>query len=555
MAKKKISAFTEATSIDVADLIPVVINPATVPASRKVASGNIFKTITSENNILVAASDSPDSIKAIANYTCDGTDDDVQINAAIAALPAAGGVVVLGPGNFVAEGITLAEGVQIKGAGVFNTKISLPASATTAMFVAGAVAEFNGGCISDMQLYGDVGATQNGIDFSACTVLSEFFIERCKISNFATGIHGTAATGNDRFLVVSDCEIWYCTIGMYGEEHPRLHNVDFRFNTTGLTGRWNDGALSYCRFAYNTNGFIPTAGQAITDTVIQNCFFYNNSTVALEIASYCTITGCQIYGYATGTHIGAKVTGSANTITGCLFGTNNLQCRGGAIVLANSTNLYSLTLVGNTIYCAGAGGLVEAGSASLAASNISGNAFNVAAASYGIDCNAVYLSNNVIANNVFRLVATATGVRFKANNASAGNQFLGNLFRSESSVTAVGVDGDMRAAMFVGNRASNVSTLLTLQNSDANTIIAENSGYVTRADGTATIASGATSVEVTHGLAGTPTAADIQVTPTNDLGGAAKFWISDVGAATFKINVNTDPGATTATFCWQARIF
>ena len=126
---------------------------------------------------------------------------------------------------------------------------------------------------------------------------------------------------------------------------------------------------------------------------------------------------------------------------------------------------------------------------------------------------------------------------------------------AESSVTAVGVDGDLRAAIFVGNRASNVSTLLTLQNSDANTIIAENLGYTTRADGTATVPNAATYIDVTHGLAATPTVADIQVTPTNNLGDASKFWISDAGATTFRINVNADPGATTATFSWSARIF
>lgn len=541
------------TSVPLGTALVGDINPDTTAATKSFLLSDALKAATADNQILVAASDSPAGIKAIANHVCDGTADEVQINAAIAS---GAKVVYLSQGNFVAEGITLAEGIQLRGAGMYSTKISLPASASSAMFVSGAEASFDGGGIFDMELYGDATATQNGIDFSACTSLGQFFVERCKLSYFATGIQGTAGpTGNDRFLVVSDSLIWYCTIGMYGEEHPRLHNVDFRNNTTGLTGRFNDGALSYCRFAYNENGFIPTAGQAITDTVIQNCFFYRNTTVAMEVSSYCTITGCQVYGYSSGTHIGLKITGSANTVSGCLFGTNNLQCLGGAIVLANATNLYSLTLVGNTIYCKGVGGLVEAGPASLVASNITGNSFNVAASSYGIDCNAVFLSNNVISNNVFRMAASATGIRFKADNASAGNQFLGNLFRSESSITAVGVDGDMRAATFIGNRASNVSTLLTLRNSDSNTIIAENRGYTTRADGAATVPDDATYVDVTHGLAATPALNDISVTPTNDLGDAAKFWISDVGATTFRININADPGAGTATFVWQARVF
>jgi hypothetical protein len=45
----------------------------------------------------------------------------------------------------------------------------------------------------------------------------------------------------------------------------------------------------------------------------------------------------------------------------------------------------------------------------------------------------------------------------------------------------------------------------------------------------------------------------ISVTPTNSMGTATKFWISGVGATQFTINVDADPGATTAAFVWSAR--
>ncbi|MFW6040165.1 MAG: right-handed parallel beta-helix repeat-containing protein [Gemmatimonadota bacterium] len=73
-------------------------------------------------------------------------------------------------------------------------------------------------------------------------------------------------------------------------------------------------------------------------------------------------------------------------------------------------------------------------------------------------------------------------------------------------------------------------------------------------NGTATVPNGSTSVSVSHGLDQTPDAEDISVTPTNDLGDAAKFWVSSVGASTFDINVDADPGADTATFAWMALI-
>ena len=50
--------------------------------------------------IFVAANDALDNEKEMADYTCDGTDDDVQILAAISLLPASGGKVLLSEGTF-----------------------------------------------------------------------------------------------------------------------------------------------------------------------------------------------------------------------------------------------------------------------------------------------------------------------------------------------------------------------------------------------------------------------------------------------------------------------
>lgn len=84
--------------------------------------------------------------------------------------------------------------------------------------------------------------------------------------------------------------------------------------------------------------------------------------------------------------------------------------------------------------------------------------------------------------------------------------------------------------------------------------IRHNGGYITEASGTATVASGATTASVTHGLGATPSAAHVTVTPTNNMGNATKFWVTAVGSTTFTVNVNSDPGATTATFAWKVQV-
>ena len=69
--------------------------------------------------------------------------------------------------------------------------------------------------------------------------------------------------------------------------------------------------------------------------------------------------------------------------------------------------------------------------------------------------------------------------------------------------------------------------------------------------GTAVVENTDTEVEVEHGLDDEPDLDKISVTPTNDLGNAASFWVAEGDAGKFKIVVNGDPGADTATFVWQ----
>ncbi|HEU4914755.1 MAG TPA: glycosyl hydrolase family 28-related protein [Candidatus Saccharimonadales bacterium] len=97
-------------------------------------------------------------------------------------------------------------------------------------------------------------------------------------------------------------------------------------------------------------------------------------------------------------------------------------------------------------------------------------------------------------------------------------------------------------------------TVSLIESAGTNTIVRNNIGWVTDNEGTATVASGSTTVAVNHGLESAPALQNISVTPTNNLGTAAKFWISGITTTQFTINVDADPGATTATFVWNARM-
>lgn len=88
---------------------------------------------------VVAASDAPIDSRQFADYVCDGAADDVQIQAAVDALPAAGGSVLLSEGTFALDAqITRAiDSVAIIGSGT-GTLLNLDAS--TAVISAGSQA-------------------------------------------------------------------------------------------------------------------------------------------------------------------------------------------------------------------------------------------------------------------------------------------------------------------------------------------------------------------------------------------------------------------------------
>lgn len=69
--------------------------------------------------------------------------------------------------------------------------------------------------------------------------------------------------------------------------------------------------------------------------------------------------------------------------------------------------------------------------------------------------------------------------------------------------------------------------------------------------GTGTIASGTTSVTVTHGAAFTPTIDMIRVTPSNNpTNDPGWLWVTTITSTQFDVKCRNDPGAGGLTFGW-----
>ena len=176
--------------------------------------------------------------------------------------------------------------------------------------------------------------------------------------------------------------------------------------------------------------------------------------------------------------------------------------------------------------------------------------------------NKCIVSNNLITSPGDAGTGTFSGIHLEFNthfNVVSGNSLetsntvvghVRSLIREEGT----GGSGDN---LIEGNSVTwgvNGPTVALIESGGTNTIVRNNIGFVTEKSGTATVANGSTTIVVSHGLDMTPASSNITLTPTNSLGTAAKFWVSNVTNTQFTVNVNADPGATTATFSWFARM-
>lgn len=203
-------------------------------------------------------------------------------------------------------------------------------------------------------------------------------------------------------------------------------------------------------------------------------------------------------------------------------------------------NAYEVGIEGNTFI---------GGTQGVAATTATGRRYWIAnnrilnTSNHGIDC---YVQDSEIRGNLLQTIG-GSGIEPGAS----GITIHGNRIRG--SVRGVNIRNSATGIAVTSNRFSGQSSTV-VQNIQADTVVSGNIGFVTEANGTATVANGATTATVTHGLARTPAVKDITLTPTNNLGNATKYWVSGPTSTQFTVNVNADPGAGTATFAWSAEV-
>lgn len=207
---------------------------------------------------------------------------------------------------------------------------------------------------------------------------------------------------------------------------------------------------------------------------------------------------------------------------------NGIEARSGATVVADGAIITD---------CVNAGILAESG-ATVAAATVTATGCE-----YGI---LARTGAKVSADS-----ATLTGASVRGISCVTGAYVSANFANFRKGGSDAPTDAETLSGGIISVTSSSTGGISKTPNIANEDGLIFSTGVVRKAS-VATVASGATSVAVNHGLDFTPTPNEVQITPRNDMGNASKFWVSGVGATQFTINVNADPGAGGAIFAWRA---
>jgi hypothetical protein len=358
------------------------------------------------------------------DYECDGTDDDVQIQAAIDAV-GAGGRVLLSEGTFVVSGdsITLDSNVHLQGMGMGVTTVQLKASAgaNTSRIIDNTASESNI-VISDISFDGNE-ANSNSTDTDGTDRDEHAALYLGAITNLTIKNVEVTETYAGAAIRLGSCT--NVTIN-----NVYLHNN--KDTSAGSSFTCDDLFMGDC------------ANVQITNSKFFDC---SDTGIATDGSDFITITGCNVVGpddngiTCTGSASGtaSNITISGNVIGSQLDGNHAIRCWDNSV-----NNVSNISITGNvfrtgTEYAVGlgtgaseitiTGNVVDPDqSADASFVRFEGNPDNVvvtgntmvAGSTYGIDYASGTPTNILISNNDLSNASTPV------NGSPAGTRFLNN---------------------------------------------------------------------------------------------------------------------------------
>jgi len=473
---------------------------------------------------VVAASDAPAHVKAQADYVCDGTADDVQIQAAIDALPADGGKVVLSEGNFLGGKVTLDNYVTIEGQGE-GTIYKLADATNDFIFTASTK---TGVKLLNFTVDGN---KANQTTYSAGIYLSG--CNRCLVDLYVHDVYGSGVNFDNITInsevrgTIADCTHNNIIIATLSAENivritrsSGSSESGLSFYTSGIGYPTNNTVIGGV-FESNTQDGIYSSSNGNENNNIVGAICKGNTRYGINLKGNSQAIGCYVLD--NGNH-GISVAGNGWAISNSRIEGNNGY---GISVLADVTHV---RIVGN---------LVEENEY---------EGMQLRGISHSI------ISNNIVRNNA-QATADRAGIFLQVGTGeSTDNVLMGNeCYDDQATKTQAHGIQEANAAdynVIIGNdvRENKTAGIVVV---GSNTIVRNNLGYITENSGSATVLNTTTSIVVNHGLATTPTRVLLTARLWSD---AAKAWVTNLTTTQFTVNVDVDPGVETAIFDWRAQV-
>lgn len=276
---------------------------------------------------IVAASNATAESKAHADAKCDGTNDEVELQAAIDAVETAGGgLVLLTEGTFtILDGIDLKSEVHIIGCGLDATIIKVAATASTDFSILSAVSrtEFSVGRLTIDGSAASIGQNHIGVEIDGCSMGVLRDMEVGQIDRDSSGGIGVSVDGSTDILIdnvrIVSC-VWY-GLSITDSENVTYVNSVVKLNgAANITTDANATRLAFINVE-STSSVANGADISAPYSRVVGCSFNGNGIHGLKLGSYVIVQGSEFT--ENGQHGIRLVSGDYNVITGNLIRGNS----------------------------------------------------------------------------------------------------------------------------------------------------------------------------------------------------------------------------------------
>lgn len=529
--------------------------------------------VTRSATYVIAASDATSHVIAQADYVCDGTADEIEIQAAIDDLTS-GGMVQLSQGNFtLSDTILLDDYITIQGEG-WSTIITQGNSVTTNQPNIFTLNGKTGVHIRNMKLvgtgvapntftstYGYVGDAIMAYNGSTYSYFEDLLITDAGANAFDTNsiveLDNQVISGTRTSHLYVNRVIGVDSLSTTFDIDHGARNI-YITDSTAISGAAGEYAFNFsddvqgsdfvnCRAFSSGNSFYIGSGPRgiSSNNRIINCYSYDATNVGLVVtdAGNDPPASNEIWNFHSDNDLYGAIINAADSTT--LTGSFYSSVRYTVQIQDGSTNTYlSVVLNSNGGTGNAYDGIKIDGSHDTLLDNCQ---------IYNQDRHGILILGGSLRTQVSGGVSSGSvnGDGLMVNTASLDTIISGfKAYNNAGRGIRIQNANVLRTVIYNSDLRDNVGDNFSDAGSPSTTI-RSTYGYVTENSGTATIANGNTSIVVTHGLATTPTR--VQITPRENPTNAVSFWWVDTLTATqFTININADPGASGLDFDWRA---